>query len=39
MVQDKESDTVINHFYSPSVGDDGDETYEYARYKVCARPR
>lgn len=24
---------VFNPFYSPSIGDDGDDTYEYAQYK------
>lgn len=25
---------VFNPFYSPSIGDDGDDSYQYARYKV-----
>ena len=30
----KKDSGVFNPFYSPSTGDDGDETYQYARYKV-----
>ena len=26
----------FNPFYSPSIADDGDKTYEYERYKVCS---
>lgn len=26
---------VFNPFYSPPGGDDGDETYKYAEFKVC----
>ena len=25
----------FNPFYSPSIADDGDKTYEHERYKVC----
>ena len=25
---------IFNPFYSPSIGDDGDDSYEYTRYKV-----
>lgn len=30
----KEESKVFNPFYSPSIGDDGDETYKYAQFKV-----
>jgi sulfonate dioxygenase len=30
-------ETVFNPFYSPSIGDDGDDTYQYAKYKVASR--
>lgn len=26
--------SVFNPFYSPSIGDDGDQSYQYAQYKV-----
>ncbi|KAJ7650086.1 hypothetical protein FB45DRAFT_974154 [Roridomyces roridus] len=29
----KEEAKVFNPFYSPSIGDDGDDTYEFAQYK------
>lgn len=30
----KDDAKVFNPFYSPSIGDDGDDTYEHAQYKV-----
>jgi sulfonate dioxygenase len=33
----KKDAQVFNPFYSPSIGDDGDDTYEFAQYKVCFR--
>lgn len=32
------SEKVFNPFYSPSIGDDGDDGYEYSRYKVSVSP-
>jgi hypothetical protein len=29
-----QKDTVFNPFYSPSIGDDGNESYPHAEYKV-----
>ena len=26
---------VFNPFYSPSIGDDGDNSYQFSKYKVC----
>jgi sulfonate dioxygenase len=28
------TEKVFNPFYSPSIGDDGDQSYQYAQYKV-----
>lgn len=30
----KDDSKVFNPFYSPSVGDDGDDTYQFAEFKV-----
>jgi sulfonate dioxygenase len=30
----KEENKVFNPFYSPSIGDDGDDKYEFAQFKV-----
>ena len=37
----RSKETIFNPFYSPSVGDDGDQGYEYAKYKVAVmfRPK
>jgi hypothetical protein len=32
--QNLKQEPVFNPFYSPSIADDGDASYEYARYKV-----
>jgi hypothetical protein len=29
------TEKAINPFYSPSIVDDGDQSYQYAQYKVC----
>ncbi|KAJ7041370.1 hypothetical protein C8F04DRAFT_1302203 [Mycena alexandri] len=29
----KDESKVSNPFYSPSIGDDGDDTYEFAKFK------
>lgn len=35
----QKEDTVFNPFYSPSISDDGDESYRFAQYKVsCYHP-
>lgn len=31
-------ENVFNPFYSPSIGDDGDKTYQWAKYKVFLDP-
>jgi sulfonate dioxygenase len=30
---------VFNPFYSPSIGDDGDNSYAFSEFKVCPDPR
>lgn len=30
-----DASAVFNPFYSPPIGDDGDDTYKYAQFKVC----
>lgn len=30
----KDEGKVFNPFYSPSIGDDGDDNYEHAQFKV-----
>lgn len=32
----QEAAQLANPFYSPDGGDDGDETYQYAKYKVLS---
>jgi sulfonate dioxygenase len=32
----KDDGKVFNPFYSPSIGDDGDDSYEHAQFKVGA---
>lgn len=34
----KNENQVFNPFYSPSIGDDGDDNYEFAQFKVCFQP-
>ena len=33
-VETLKQDAQFNPFYSPSIGDDGDETYKFKQYKV-----
>jgi sulfonate dioxygenase len=33
-LKEDQAEKVFNPFYSPSIGDDGDNAYEFSRYKV-----
>jgi sulfonate dioxygenase len=33
----KKEETTFNPFYSPNIADDGNDQYEYAKYKVRVR--